>query len=220
MTTNSARVQQSLAQQIINGELPPGLKLDEKALATQFGVSRTPIREALRELGARGLIDLVPRRGGIVARIGIEQLADMLDAECELEALCARLASQRMNALEKRQLQEYHRQSQDLTGDRDETRYLAINNAFHDQICDGAHNSTLATMTRELRVRLSPFRQSQSDQEGRRLARSHAEHEAIIQAIARSDPDAAYEAMRVHNARLSSGVLDLLRQNQARAPAA
>src|SRR5690348_12021163 len=106
MTTIAARIQKSLTSKIINGELRPGYKLDEQALATEFGVSRTPIREALRELGARGLIELVPHRGGIVAQISLPQLSDMLDAECEMEALCARLAAQRMSAVEKGALQE------------------------------------------------------------------------------------------------------------------
>jgi DNA-binding GntR family transcriptional regulator len=211
MTTIASRIQKSLTSKIINGELRPGYKLDEKTLATEFGVSRTPIREALRELGARGLIDLVPHRGGIVAQISLDQLGDMLDAECEMEALCARLASQRMSAVEKGALQECHRQAQELTRDRDETRYLEINQSFHDMICDGAHNATLATMTRELRARLAPFRQSQSEAQGRRLALSHEEHTQIVDGILASDPDAAHEAMRRHNARLSSGILSLLR---------
>ncbi len=163
MTTITTRIQKSLTGKIISGELRPGHKLDEKTLATEFGVSRTPIREALRELGARGLIDLVPHRGGIVAQISLDQLSDMLDAECEIEALCARLGSQRMTAVEKGALQECHRQAQKLTRDRDETRYLEINQRFHDIICDGAHNTTLAAMARDLRARLAPFRQSQSE---------------------------------------------------------
>ena len=206
-----SRIQKSLTSKIINGELPPGHKLDEKTLASEFGVSRTPIREALRELGARGLIDLAPHRGGIVARISLDQLSDMLDAECEMEGLCAALASQRMSAVEKGTLMECHRQAQQLTKERDETRYLDINQQFHDLICDGAHNVTLATMTRELRNRLAAFRQSQSEAQERRLTLSHDEHTRIVDAIQASDPDAAHEAMRRHNARLSSGILRLLR---------
>jgi len=86
--TITDRIQKSLAQKIISGALTPGQKLEEKALASQFGVSRTPIREAMRELSARGLVELVPRRGVVVATIGIDRLADMLTAECELEAIC------------------------------------------------------------------------------------------------------------------------------------
>ena len=210
MTTITAKIQQSLAQQIIAGDLQPGHKLEEKALALQFGVSRTPIREALRELGARGLIDLVPRRGGVVAIIGIDRLSDMLDAECELEALCARLASQRMTTPEKGQLQEMHDQGKELTMADDEADYLALNQRFHEMITTGAHNATLATITRDLRDRLAPFRQSQSESRPKRLARSHDEHALIVDAIVRSDAQAAYDAMRNHNARLSAGVLSLL----------
>lgn len=211
MTTIAARIQKSLSSRIIKGELRPGYKLDEQMLATEFGVSRTPIREALRQLGARGLIDLVPRRGGIVAQISIDQLADMLDAECEMEALCARLASQRMSAVDKGALLECHRQAKSLTRDRDETRYLAINQNFHDMICDGAHNATLAAMTRDLRDRLAPFRQSQSESLVGRLTLSHDEHTLVVDAIASGNPDAAYNAMLRHNARLSTGILGLLR---------
>lgn len=215
MTTITAKIQQSLAQQIIAGDLQPGCKLEEKVLAKQFGVSRTPIREALRELGARGLIDLIPRRGGVVAVIGVDRLSDMLDAECELEALCARLASQRMTTPEKGQLQELHDQAKELTTAEDEADYLVLNQSFHELISIGAHNATLATMTRDLRDRLAPFRQTQSESRPRRLMRSHDEHGLIVDAILRSDAQAAYEAMRNHNARLSAGVLGLLRRHQS-----
>jgi DNA-binding GntR family transcriptional regulator len=220
MTTISTRIYKSLAEQIIGGSLQPGEKLEEKTLATRFGVSRTPIREALRELGARGLIDLIPRRGGVVVQIGLDRLADMLDAECEIEALCARLASQRMSALEKGQLQTVHEQAHQLVQDEDESDYLALNNEFHDLICSGAHNATLGAMIRDLRDRLAPFRQTQSEPQGQRLARSHAEHSIIVEAILRGNPDDAYEAMRNHNARLSTGVLRLLRQAPKRNSAA
>jgi DNA-binding GntR family transcriptional regulator len=219
MTTISNRIYKSLAEEIIGGSLQPGAKLEEKTLASRFGVSRTPIREVLRELGARGLIDLAPRRGGVVARIGLDRLADMLDAECEIEALCARLASQRMSALEKGRLQALHEHSKERLQDRDESDYLALNKEFHDLICAGAHNVTLETTARDLRDRLAPFRQTQSELQGQRLARSHEEHDLIVAAIVRGAPDAAYEAMRGHIARLSTGVLQLLRHASERAGA-
>src|SRR5688572_19987234 len=93
VSTRAAKIYRMLLDSIMSGELPPGYRLDENVLAEKFGVSRTPVREALRELGARKLIDLIPRQGGFVASIGMESLADMLDAECELESLCARLAA-------------------------------------------------------------------------------------------------------------------------------
>lgn len=211
MATISSRIQKNLTLKIINGELTPGHKLDEQALAVEFGVSRTPIREALRELGAKGLIDIMPHRGAVVASISIDQLADMFDAECELEALCARLASQRMSAVERGALQECHLTMKEQTKARNEERYLALNATFHDLICRGAHNKTLEELTQGLRARLAPFRQSQSRPKPMRLTQSFDEHVQIVEAILTGDQDAAYDAMRRHNARLSSAILGLLK---------
>ncbi|MDH7795065.1 MULTISPECIES: GntR family transcriptional regulator [unclassified Beijerinckia] len=214
-STNSLRVYQELAQQILSGVLTPGHKLEEKVLAEQFGVSRTPVREALRELGARGLVDFTPRRGGVVAEISISQLADMLEAECEIEGLCAKLATQRMTALDKGNLLEIHRLAMQLGGTRSEATYRRLNNEFHDLICAGARNKTIATSARELRERLAAFRQTQSSSLKERMERSNEDHEAIVRAILAGQPEAAYEAMRKHNARLSSDVLRQLSRNAA-----
>ncbi len=211
MPTIAARIFHSLAEEIVNGALQPGTKLDEQLLADRFQVSRTPVREALREMGARGLIELIPRRGGVVANIGITELTDMLEAECEVEALCAQLAAQRMSTLEKKQLERMHDQAQRMVAAADQAGYLAQNRKFHDLICAGTHNNTIAGMVRGLRDRLSAFRQAQSGTE-KRLEVSHAEHESVVRAILDSDGAGAYAAMRDHNARLSSRVLERLAQ--------
>lgn len=210
MPTIASTIVQTLTEEIIGGVLKPGHALEEKLLAERFQVSRTPVREALREMDARGLIELIPRRGGVVANIGIAELSDMLEAECELEALCAQLAAQRMSLLEKKQLERLHEEAQTLVKGRNETAYLAMNKRFHDLICAGTHNSTIAGMVRGLRDRLSAFRHAQAGTE-RRLAVSHEEHGAVVEAILSSDGAAAYQAMSHHNARLSTKVLDRLR---------
>ncbi|MBN9115862.1 MAG: GntR family transcriptional regulator, partial [Pandoraea sp.] len=78
--TIAARICRVLTGEIIDGRLPPGQKLEEVALAERFKASRTPIREALRELNARGLIELTPHKGGVVASISVDDLSDMLEA--------------------------------------------------------------------------------------------------------------------------------------------
>jgi DNA-binding GntR family transcriptional regulator len=211
MPTITARIFNSLAEDIISGALLPGTKLEEKHLAERFQVSRTPVREALREMGARGLIELIPRRGGVVANIGLAELADMLEAECEVEALCAQLAAQRMSTLEKKQLEGLHQDAQELVNAGNQAAYLAQNRRFHDLICAGTHNHTIAGMVRGLRDRLSAFRHAQAGTE-KRLAVSHAEHDAVVRAILACDGASAYAAMRSHNARLSTRVLDRLAQ--------
>jgi DNA-binding GntR family transcriptional regulator len=214
--TTTGRIYQDLANRIISGELSPGQKLEEIALASQFGVSRTPIREALRELAAKGLVESTPRKGVIVARIGIEQLTDMLEAECEIEALCARLASQKMSALEKQHLQMIYDQASTIVGTGNNLQhYMVLNEQFHSLVAAGSRNETLVATVRALRDRLAPFRQAQSEDTKHRLSRSLEEHGNVINAVMRGDAEAAYTAMRAHNARLSTGVLFRLRE-QAR----
>jgi len=213
MPTIAIQIYKALAEQIISGEFGPGDKLEEKVLAERFNASRTPVREALRELAAKGLVDLVPRRGGVVASIGVDELSDMLEAEAELEALCARLAAQRMSMLEKKQLEELHSDATAVAQRGDEAGYLEANKRFHDQICAGTHNVTLAKTVRDLRARLAPFRQTQSGVE-RRFEVSHDEHQAIVGAILAGNAEAAGLAMLNHNARLSTNALRRVREGK------
>jgi len=207
--TLGAQIYERLANEIIVGTLPPGHRLDEQGLATQFGVSRTPIREALRELGARKLIEFVPRRGGVVTQVGRDTLIDMLEAECEIEGLCARLAAHRMSALEKGHLEEVHERAAMI--DDSLPAYFEVNKEFHDLICAGAHNATLNNAARELRFRLSPFRRPQPRTDAASvIARSTTEHAAIVAAILGGEQERAYEAMRSHNARVNLGAMKLL----------
>jgi len=212
LSTRASQVYTSLVEQIVRGALAPGQKLDEKILADQFGVSRTPVREALRELWARKLIQFQPRRGGVVAQFGPDELADMLEAECELDGLCARLASQRMTGLQKGELREIHERINEVAASGSLTKFFALNAAFHELICLGAGNETLATAASDLRFRLSPFRRPRLESDRPRLARAQAEHQAIFRSIVEGEAERAYEAMRAHNARVNAGVIRLLRE--------
>lgn len=207
MTTIAAQISQQLAEDIISGALPPGTKLEEPALAERFEVSRTPVREALRLLDARGLIELVPRRGGVVTNTSPEQLADMLEAMCELESLCCRIATQRMSAMQRRQLELLHEEAIVAAEKHDTGGYLELNRRFHQLICQGTQNATLVASVESLRERLAPFRAAQSDVE-RRLEVSHREHEKIVEAVLSGQPEQAYLAMRSHTTRLTLHVME------------
>jgi Transcriptional regulators len=213
MSNIGTRIYKTLADDIIKGNLRPGEKLDERSLAERFEVSRTPIREALRLLGARGLVDISPRRVGVVARIGIEQLAELLDADGELESLCARRSAEYMTVMEKKELEFLHEQGAGFVEANDPEGYLSVNDQFHHLLCKGAHNEVLASMVEDLRGRLAPFRQAQPQLEVR-FSVSHAEHSAVVEAILQGDPESAYRSMRSHNARLSTAVIRLLRSQQ------
>ena len=214
METISLRIYRTLTEEIISGALPPGAALEEIALAERFKVSRTPIRQALRELAARGMIELKPRKGGIVTSIGVDDLADMLEAMCELEALCCRICAERMSAVQKKQLELVHLQSQECVANGDDAGYLLLNKKFHNLICAGAHNRSLSETIDNLRDRLALFRAAQTGVD-KRLTVSHEEHEAIIAAILASDPEKAYLAMRNHTTRLSIHVLETIKEHQA-----
>ena len=213
MSTISSKLSKLLAAQIVDGTYPPGAKLEERVLAEKFEVSRTPIREALRELGSKGLVEVVPRRGVVVARIGVGELAKLLEADCELEALCARRAAECMTAMEKKELEFIFEQSTTLSREGDIEAYLANNRQFHNLILVGAHNDVLTGMVSDLRERLAPFRQAQSQVDDR-LQISHDDHAAIVQAILAGDCEGAYNATRSHHARLGNSVLRLIRSRQ------
>lgn len=213
MSNIGTRIYKTLADDIIKGNLRPGEKLDERTLAERFQVSRTPIREALRLLGSRGLVEMSPRRVGVVASIGIDRLAELLDADGELESLCARRSAEYMTVMEKKELEFLHEQGAKFAEANDTEGYLAMNDQFHRLLCAGAHNEVLASLVEDLRARLAPFRQAQPEIEVR-FSVSHGEHTAVVDAILKGDPEAAYTAMRSHNARLSTTVIRLLRSQQ------
>ena len=195
--TRTERLADEIAAAVLSGEFTPGLRLDEAMLAERFGVSRTPVREALRRLASTGLIDLKPRRGATVADATSAQLETLFGAMAEIEAACARLAAMSMTPIERRRLQNLHESMSALVarGERDD--YAGANIAFHTCLYAGAHNDILADFASGLRRRLAPFRRAQFRADGR-LARSHAEHAAVVKAILACDAAAAHAAMFHH----------------------
>jgi DNA-binding GntR family transcriptional regulator len=186
-----------LADEIVRGALLPGAALDETDLASRYGVSRTPVREALRQLAASGLVETRAHRGAIVARPTEQRLLGMFEAMAELEALCAGLAAQRMSGAERRGLEQVHEALRALIHSGDPQRYHDVNEAFHSAIYDGGHNAYLAELTLATRQRVQPFRRAQFRNLGR-LAKSHAEHDRVVVAILRGDAAGATDAMRAH----------------------
>src|SRR5207253_5873840 len=102
--TRAEELRLQLADEIVRGALPPGASLDETEIARRFNVSRTPVREALRQLAVSGLVEARPHRGAVVARPSLDRLTAMFEAMAELEALCAGLAAERMAAAERHAL--------------------------------------------------------------------------------------------------------------------
>jgi DNA-binding GntR family transcriptional regulator len=186
-----------LADEIIGGVLEPGAALDEMNLARRFRVSRTPVREAIRQLAASGLVEARAHRGALVARPTTDRLLGMFEAMAELEALCAGLSAERMTGTERRSLEASHEQLRALIQVGDPQSFHETNEAFHGAIYAGAHNAYLAEMTLATRSRVQPFRRAQFRNLGR-LAKSHMEHDRVVVAIMRGDRNGAAVAMRAH----------------------
>jgi DNA-binding GntR family transcriptional regulator len=195
--TLAERVKEQLAQAIISGEVLPGVTLDEAEIASRYGVSRTPVREAIRDLAAMGLVQVRPHRGTIVTRPEPLQLAHMFEVMADLEALCAGRAARFMSKAEREELERVHAHLRRMVQDNDIAGYRAANEEFHSTIYAGSHNRYLIELTLTTRRRLSPFRRAQFMSAGR-LARSYAEHADIVSAIMRADEVAASSAMRAH----------------------
>src|SRR5947209_19644287 len=135
--TLSDEVFQALVKTILSGKIEPGARLDEPSICRQFGVSRTPIREALRRLSGTGLVEVAPRKGVTVARIDIEQLNNMFEALGEFEGLCSRLSAVRMTTLEKKRLEVLNEMRRKKIADGDKN-FAALNNEFHESVYLGA----------------------------------------------------------------------------------
>jgi DNA-binding GntR family transcriptional regulator len=195
--TRAEELRLQLADEIVRGTLVPGAALDETDIARRFSVSRTPVREALRQLAASGLIEARAHRGAVVAQPSIERLGGMFEAMAELEALCAGLAAERMTPAERHRLEAIHEELRVLSHAGDPDRFHAINEHFHSAIYAGSQNGHIAEITLATRKRVQPFRRAQFRNLGR-LAQSHAEHDRVVVAILRGDRSGAANAMRAH----------------------
>src|SRR6202046_4813263 len=195
--TRAEKLAGQISNAILSGEFVPGSRLDEQQLAQRFGVSRTPVREALRQLATSGLIDLRPRRGALGASVTPEGLETLFAAMGEMEASCARLAAIRMTPLERGRLRAVRGTMAALVRSGDPDAYADANQTFHLTLYAGAHNNVLADFTAALRRRLAPFRRAQFRTLGR-LPRSYAEHESVVRAILTGDAAGAHAAMLHH----------------------
>lgn len=207
--TRADHARQLLADEIITGKLTPGARLDECDIAARLGLSRTPVREALRRLAAIGLAELRPHRGVFVAQPDSEHLAETFEFMADLESLCARHAATRMSAVERRLLEAHHLSSGELVRRGDREGYATYNAEFHELIYRFSHNRSLEETAQAIRRRLAPYRRGQFAVLGR-LALSFTEHERVVNAIIRGEAAAAGAAMHAHVAVVSAASADYI----------
>jgi DNA-binding GntR family transcriptional regulator len=197
MKSRSETLRDAIEEMIAVGKLAPGQHLDETALAANFGVSRTPIRETLIQLASMGLVVIRPRRGAVVAELGPQELLERFEVMSELEAVCARLAARRMTSAEQQAMLDAHSACKDAVDANDPDDYYIKNEAFHQAVYAGSHNQFLIEQARSLYRRLRPYRRLQLRVRNR-VSNSYAEHEALVQAIVKGDGEQAAELAREH----------------------
>ncbi|MDN3519984.1 GntR family transcriptional regulator [Halomonas ramblicola] len=195
--SNAQRLRDALEDDIINGRRAPGERLDPEALSRDFEVSRTPVREAIQQLVASGLVTVTPKKGTFVARVGIDQLIEMFEVMAELEGMCGRLAARRIGETELAELREAHRRCAAAARAGDPDEYYYENEAFHEGIYRASHNGFLAAEARQLKQRLKPYRRLQL-QVRQRMHSSLDEHREVVAAIEAGDAARAERALRDH----------------------
>lgn len=191
------RIRIALEEDINQGRLRPGDALKEQLLCERFQASRTPIREAILLLSARGLIDIIPRSGIYVKRLDARKIIAIMEGLAELEAVLARLAAQRVNEVQKQQLLACLVQTQVHAQAANSAAYAQANAALHELIYQSSANEFIAEQTQHARLRIAPYR-THMFAKPERLLQSQEEHQRIVQAIVQGDGEAAAQAMRTH----------------------
>ncbi len=186
-----------LEESILGGEFKDGDRLDETRLASEFGVSRTPLREALQKLVLSGMVEQIPRRGVFVRLPGPLELLALFELMAELEASCARLASSRISDEALRELRKTNRNCKKNVKKRNTDAYYNGNESFHRIIYRESGNQFLEHEALRLHQRLQPYRRIQLQVRGR-LSQSMKEHELIVEALSEGDAILASELLRDH----------------------
>ena len=206
----------TLRQAILRGELKPGERLMEIRLANQLGVSRTPIREAIRMLELDGLVIMVPRKGAQVAQITEKDLNDVLEVRLGLEELAVKLACQRITESELQKLYQASRSFEQMleTTETDDLQKLAqADVAFHDAIYNATGNAKLVSMLNNLREQMYRYRVEYLKDETI-YPRLLKEHKDIAESLRRKDKSRASETMREHVKNQAEAVKDMIRQQE------
>lgn len=194
----SERIRHEIESAIYTGRLQPGDAINEGEIGRRHGgISRTPIREAILQLQATGLLEPSPHGGSLVTKLDIQQLLAMWELLSELEGLCARFACERMSEEQRASLLSQHQGMQHIVEANDRTRWQEANMAFHRILYEGSCNPYLREEIERMRGRTGAYRQH-AFAAVNGIRDSYEQHAEITAAIQSSDPSAAQKAMTKH----------------------
>ena len=200
----------TLRQAILRGELKPGERLMEIQLANKLGVSRTPIREAIRKLELEGLVLMIPRKGAEVAEITEKSLRDVLEVRRALEELAVQLACEKITKEEIRELERVAKEFQQVVNSSDITEIAEVDVCFHDIIYTATDNQKLIQLLHNLREQMYRYRVEYLKRDGV-FPQLITEHEAIIRHIENNEKEKATEVMCRHIDNQVETVIDVIR---------
>ncbi len=187
----------AIREAIINGNLKPRERLMEIQLAEELGVSRTPIREALRKLELEGFIVMIPRKGAYVADISFKDIADVYEIRAALEGLAAALAAERITDEELEEMERFLVGKAEAIANNDMEKLVDVDTRFHEIIYQASRNERLSTIINNLREQIQRCRITSLSVPGR-MKESLQEHRAIVEAIQSRDIQLARQVAQDH----------------------
>ncbi|MBI5580690.1 MAG: GntR family transcriptional regulator [Deltaproteobacteria bacterium] len=197
-----------LREMIRKGVLVRGQRIIETEICEQIGVSRTPLREALRVLESEGLVELFPHRGVHIRQPSMNEIQEMFMVMSVLEGICARLTAQKLTPAGWRKIERLHQKLETHYAEGDRDKYVAANNVFHALIQELAGNRVLDDVVAKLRGKVALYRHQQI-YEDQRFDESIREHRDILDALRRRDAYAAETLMKRHLERQCNALVNL-----------
>ena len=205
------QVAQRLRQMLVENQIAPGAKLNERELSEVLQVSRTPLREAIKMLAAEGLVELLPNRGAIAVELTQDDVLNTFEVMAGLEAMSGELAAQRITDAELAEIRATHFEMLAAYTRRDLSAYYRLNSQIHRAINAAAKNSVLTATYNQVNARLQALR-FRSNQDEAKWKQAMAEHDRMIDALGRRDPGAMRKVLAEHLDHKRDVVVEQLRQ--------
>ncbi|MBI2747281.1 MAG: GntR family transcriptional regulator [Burkholderiales bacterium] len=213
-TALHGQVTQRLRQLLVEGQIAPGAKLNERELCEQMKVSRTPLREAIKTLAAEGLVELLPNRGAIAVELSEADILNTFEVMAGLEGLSGELAAQRITPEELAEIEAMHYEMKAAYTRRDLSAYYRLNAAIHRAFNAAARNPVLTATYQQVNARLQALR-FRSNQDGEKWARAMQEHDRMIEALQKRDGAALRTELVAHLGHKRDVVVEQMRTAQA-----
>jgi DNA-binding GntR family transcriptional regulator len=202
---------EAMREAIVSGRLVPGERLVEIKLALEMGVSRTPVREAIRKLELEGFVIMMQRKGAYVAGLSPREIRDVFEIRSTLESLAARLAAERISEPQLDNLKKLLADIESKIGIQDLEAVVKLDIAFHDTLFRASGNARLVSLLSNLREQIHRYRSMSLSYPGRMMIALN-EHRAIVKAIVIRDAHAAAEAANMHIESAEASLIEVMRE--------